>query len=288
MTNKGAFSRHAMYRTHLDDYAETWSEYFRFKRKNGVLEVAMHTDGGEAKWDLELHRAFIPAFADIHHDPDNEVIILTGTGDGFLSTFDEASWDRNGFRDPFEHRHGYDVFYFDQTKEPFSLLNLEIPVIAAINGPLLIHAELALLNDIVIASDRTTIRDTHYTGMGIVPGDGVHTLFRELLGHNRGKYFLLTGETLDAKQSLDLGLVSEVVPHEKLLDRAWEIAETVFMARNRIQRRVTRSLLVQPWRELFTKELTFGQGLESWACHDYWPMAKEADFDIANVKQADA
>ncbi|MTD54719.1 hypothetical protein [Amycolatopsis pithecellobii] len=41
-----------------------------------------------------------------------------------------------GFREPFEHRHGYDVFHFGQKTEPFSLLNLEIPVIVAINGPL--------------------------------------------------------------------------------------------------------------------------------------------------------
>jgi enoyl-CoA hydratase/carnithine racemase len=287
MSTPGRFNRHELYRTYLNEYAERWSEYFSFRREDGILEVRMHTAGGPCKWDLELHRAFIPAFADIHHDPENECLIITGTGEEFLAEFDEASWDRNGFREPFGHEHGYDIFYADQTKEPFSLLNLEIPVIAAVNGPCMIHAELALLNDVVIASDKASFRDGHYTGMGIVPGDGVHTLFRELLGHNRGKYFLLTGQTLSAKESLDLGLVSEVVAHEDLLDRAWEIARTIFMARNRIQRRVTRAVLNQPWRELFTKELAFGQGLESWACHDYWPMAEEKNYDIANLKKAE-
>ncbi len=285
--SRGPMKREAMYRTYLDDYAETWKEYFHFKREDGILEVRMHTNGGPAKWDLELHKAFIPVFADIHHDPENECVIITGTGDSFLAEFDDASWTRNGFREPFGHRHGYDVFYLDQTKEPFGLLNLEIPVIAAVNGPCIIHAELALLNDIVIASETTTLRDGHYTGMGIVPGDGVHTLFRELLGHNRAKYFLLTGQTLSAKECLDLGLVGEVVPHDQVLDRAWEIARTIFMARNRIQRRVTRAVLVQPWRELFTKELPFGQGLESWACHDYWPYADEQGYDMANLKKTD-
>jgi enoyl-CoA hydratase/carnithine racemase len=280
-----AFPRHEMYRTHLDDYAETWKEYFSFKREDGILEVRMHTDGGPCTWDLELHRVFIPAFADIHHDPENECIILTGTGDSFLAEFDDESWTRNGFREPFEHRHGYDVFFADQTKEPFALLNLDIPVIAAVNGPCIIHAELALLNDIVICSDNTTLKDGHFSGMGIVPGDGVHTLFRELLGHRRAKYFLLTGQSLDASRCLELGLVDEVVPLDQLLDRAWEIARNVFMTRNRIQRRVTRAVLIQPWRELFTKELAFGQGLESWACHDYWPMAVEQNFDIAKLER---
>lgn len=280
-------SRYEMYRTHLDDYAETWQDYFAFKRENGVLEVRMHSEGGSARWDLELHKAFIPVFADIHHDPENECVILTGTGDSFLDTFDEDSWTRNDFRTEFEHRHGYDVFYLDQTKEPFALLNLEIPVIAAVNGPLFIHAELALLNDIVLASENTTMKDSHFSGVGIVPGDGVQTLFRELLGHNRAKYFLYTGQTLDAQECLDLGLVNEVLPQDKLLDRAWELATDLFMTRDRIQRRVTRTLFIQPWRELFTKELAMGQGFESWACHNYWPM-KDSSYDITHLREANA
>jgi 6-oxocamphor hydrolase len=283
----GRMKRTEMYRTYLDDYAERWREYFVFRRENGVLEMRMHTNNGPAKWDLELHKAFIPVLADVHHDPENECLILTGTGDSFLAQFDEDSWTRNDFRTEFEHRHGYDVFYLDQTKEPFGLLNLEIPVISAVNGPLFIHAELALLNDIVIASDNTTIKDSHFSGVGIVPGDGVHTLFRELLGHNRGRYFLYTGQTIDAAEALNLGLVGEVVPQDKLLERAWDIAENLFMTRDRIQRRLTRAVFIQPWRELFTRELAFGQGFESWACHQFWPM-KDASYDITNLRSGGA
>src|SRR5689334_21761593 len=121
-----------MYRTHLEEYAERWQEYFVFKREGGILEVRMHSDGGPVRWDLELHRALIPAFLDIHFAPENEVVILTGTGDSFLATFDEESWTVNDFRTSFDFRHCYDVFYVDQTKEPFSILNLEIPIISAI------------------------------------------------------------------------------------------------------------------------------------------------------------
>ena len=95
------------------------------------------------------------------------------------------------------------------------------------------------MNDIVICTESTTMSDGHYTGMGIVPGDGVQTVYRELLGHNRGKYYLYTGKAIPAKQLLDWGVVSEVVPDEKLLDRAWEIAREVFMVRSRATRRMT-------------------------------------------------
>jgi enoyl-CoA hydratase/carnithine racemase len=108
-----------------------------------------------------------------------------------------------------------------------------------------------------------------------------------LLGHNRGRYFLLTGQTLDAAEALRLGLVSEVLPQDKLLERAWEIARKLFMTKNRIQRRVTRAVFIQPWRELFTRELAFGQGLESWACHAYWPF-EDPRYDVTRLKAAES
>ena len=78
-------------------------------------------------------------------------MILTGTGDSFLAQLDRQDWEKHGFFGNFTAYHGYDIFYKDQTREPFALINMQIPVIAALNGPAIVHAELALLNDIVIA-----------------------------------------------------------------------------------------------------------------------------------------
>ncbi len=274
--------RKEMYRTHLEEYQEKWSEFFTFKREDGILEMRMHTLNDSAKWSLELHRAFIPALADVHHDPDNEVLIFSGTGAKFLDSMDPEGWERYGFRQPMNFERGYDFWYKDQVHEPFSLLNLEIPVIGAINGPFFIHQELALLNDIVIAAESTVMADGHYTGMGIVPGDGVQTIFRELMGINRAKYFLLTGQTMTAHELLDMGLIGEVVPDDQLLDRAWEIARTVFKPRARSTRAMTRALLVQPWRKLLIDELPNGMAHESWGVHGYWGMAEET-FDVENL-----
>ena len=273
-----------MYRTHFEEYSEKWAEYFTMKREKGIIEVRMHTNGDSAKWGLELHRAFIPAFADISHDPENECVIFSGSGKEFLSSMDSEGWVRNGFDKPYDFQLGYDFWYNDQVHEPFSLLNLEIPVIAAINGPCFIHQELALLNDLVICSESTTMTDGHYTGMGIVPGDGVQTVFRELMGENRAKWFLLTGETITAQQMLDMGIVGEVVPDDKLLDRAWELARNIFMKRSRAHRRMTRALLVQPWREKLIRELPMGMAMECWATHVYWPMTAEGKFDMSKLK----
>ncbi len=139
-----------------DDYAETWQQYFQFRREDGILEVRMHTSGGPCKWDLELHRVFIPAFAASITIPRTNASSSPAPATASCPPSMRSARTRNGSREPFEHRHGYDVFYADHTKEPFSLLNLEIPVIAAVNGPCIIHAEPALLNDIVICSENTT------------------------------------------------------------------------------------------------------------------------------------
>ncbi|CAK7201503.1 hypothetical protein SEUCBS139899_004209 [Sporothrix eucalyptigena] len=264
-----------LYRTKLEEYAEKWKDFFHFKREDGILEMRMHTRGGPMLWGLEIHRALIPAMRDINDDPDNEVLIFTGTGDAFLGGYDSPSWAEHGFEGPFSEFHAYDIFYKDQTREPFSLIDLQIPVICAINGPILVHGELALLNDIVIAADHTYIYDGHYDGFGIVPGDGVHTLYRELLGQNRGRYFLLMGERIHAPEAKQLGLVSEVMPLEDLLPRAWEIARTKMMTKNRVQRRLTRGLLIQPWKELFIKEIYSGLTHEALGSYSHWPMTSK-------------
>lgn len=279
-------SRRSYYETDLAEYGEKWSEFFVMRREGGILEVRMHTDGGPAQWGLGIHRAFIPAFADIAADPQNECVILTGTGEAFLDRTDPEDWERFGFTESYTFTKGYDYWYRDQVHEPFALLNLEIPIISAVNGPLIIHQELALLNDLVLCTPDTTIKDGHYTGMGIVPGDGVQTVFRELLGHVRANHFLLTGKTLDAQELLDLGVVGEIVPNDALLDRAWELARDVFMARHRSHRRMTRALLVQPWREKLVRELPFGMAMECWATEDGWDMADEG-FDVGSMGTAD-
>jgi enoyl-CoA hydratase/carnithine racemase len=261
-------SAEGLYRTYLDDYRPKFDQFFALRREDGILEVRMHTDGGPLRWGGEVHRMLVPLFQFIDHDEDNEVVIITGTGASFNAATDFGSFVRHGVAGVRwdNERVGYDMTYRDQTREPLSLLSLSVPVICAINGPITTHPELALVNDIVICSETTTISDGHWNRGGIVPGDGVHIIFRELLGMNRGRYFLYTGERIDAAEALLLGVVAEVLPADQLLERAWQLAREVFMTKSRVQRRLTRSLLIQPWRELFVRELGLGMAHECLGC----------------------
>jgi enoyl-CoA hydratase/carnithine racemase len=264
----GAPRAEGLYRTCLDDYGPKFDQFFALRREDGILEVRMHTEDGPLRWGGAVHRMLIPLFQFIDHDEDNELVILTGTGASFNAATDLDDFVRHGVAGVRwdTERAGYDLTYRDQTREPLSLLSLGMPVICAINGPITTHPELALVNDIVICTDTTTVSDGHWKRAGIVPGDGVHILFRELLGLNRGRYFLYTGEPIDAAELLRLGLVGEVLPAGQVLERAWQLAREVFMTKSRAQRRLTRSLLIQPWRELFVRELASGMAHECLGC----------------------
>ena len=102
-----------------------------------------------------------------------------------------------------------------------------VPVVGAINGAAVTGGlELALGCDFLIASERATFADTH-ARVGVMPGGGLTIRLPQLVGVDRARRMSLTGSFVDAATALTWGLVTEVVPHGSLLDRARELAETV-------------------------------------------------------------
>lgn len=263
------YKKDTIYRTHLEDYAAKWADLVKLRREEGILEVRFHWDNGPWRWNEAAHTSLAPLFHDLSYDDDTECIIMTGTGDVFLSEFDKESHDRQD-----EHGFDGDITYGQwwkaQVRMPSALMDIPVPVIGAVNGPAIIHPEVVLLSDIVIASEKFFVTDRHYA-IGVTPSDGGNIFYRELLGPNRGRSFLYRGDVINAEEAVRLGIVSEVVPHEKLLDRAWEIARDVVMKPARIQRRLTREILMQPWREFYVKEIRASMANESWACHISFP-----------------
>jgi enoyl-CoA hydratase len=98
------------------------------------------------------------------------------------------------------------------------------PVIGAINGATVTGGlELALACDFLIASERATFADTH-ARVGVMPGGGMTQRLPQCIGINRARQMSFTGDFIDARRAFEWGLVNEVVPHERLLDRAREVA----------------------------------------------------------------
>src|SRR5215217_7055682 len=99
-------------------------------------------------------------------------------------------------------------------------------MIAALNGPVNTHSQIALLCDIVIGTEDATISETHFPN-GTLPGDGHHVTWQLLLGLNRARYMLLTDYELTAEEAKTLGLIHEILPRDELPPRARELARQI-------------------------------------------------------------
>ena len=238
----------------LAEYSNKYDN-IRMERRDGILQIAFHSNGGPLQWGGGPHEQFPRAFYDIGSDPENRVVIMTGTGDGFSGPPGSAATAPK--RAPSE----WDKTYWEGKHLLTNLLNIETPMISAINGPALRHSELPLLCDIVLASEDAAFQDSGHFISGLVPGDGMHIIYPLLLGLNRGRYFLFTGQTIGAREALDLGLVSEVLSRQELLPRAWALAEQLAQQPNLVLR-YTRVALTQHIKRQMHDILGYGLALE--------------------------
>lgn len=255
--------------TRFEDYENRY-ENVRFDRTpEGVVTMTLHTDGDSIVWAPgNAHDEIAFAFSDVAGDPEVEVLILTGAGHNFIVDY---SYGDSGEPVPavFMERLGWSGYQLIT-----NFLDIQVPCVAAINGPTELHSELALMCDIVIASEDATLMDRAHFAQGVVPGDGVHVVWPLVVGQNRARYFLTTDLRLTAQEAKDWGAVNEVVPKDAVLDRAHEIAAKL-LAKPTTTRRFTRHLLTQPFRKAAVNELNHGLLLEGYAMQVHTPTGDQ-------------
>ena len=240
-------------RPRFEDYREKYAPYFKLERRNGILQVQMHTAGGPVMYGLPIHNAWSQLWLDLGNDPDNEVLIFSGTGDKWIAGFDPDFAAQSLHDMPADAF--YDQIYADATKllEAF-IFNIDIPTIACINGSGL-HTEFALLCDLTLCAEHAELFDPHFK-FNLVPGDGQGLTFQELMGVKRAAYFLYTSDKITAQLAKEMGLVNEVLPLDRLVPRAWEIAEKI-MQKPRAIRRLTSAVLRRQWKRRLVEDLGF-------------------------------
>jgi enoyl-CoA hydratase/carnithine racemase len=245
----------------FDEYKERFKQHYKMERRDdGVILIQAHTNGGPIQLSVENHRSLGQMLKTVGADPKNEIMILTGSGEEFM-----MDADPQGFKLEEEDLAywAYEYAYKDGRINVSSLVNdLEIPTIGILNGPGF-HTEICLMCDLTICSEDAIIYDLHYD-IGSVPGDGIHSCFQELLGVKRAAYALLTGQTIDAKTALEYGMVNEVVPRDKLLQRAWQLADHI-MTQPRTTRRMTTQIVRRPWRRQIADSLDGGFAIQMFA-----------------------
>jgi enoyl-CoA hydratase/carnithine racemase len=244
----------------LSDYANKY-RCARLERRDGILQVTLHSDGESLRWGFLPHGELPELFGDIGADRDNRVVILTGTGAEFSGPRATPGTSSFPSRPSIER---VDRIHWEGRHLLMNLLNIEVPMIGAVNGPAWRHSEIPLLCDIVLAAETAQFQDSAHFASDVVPGDGMHIVYPLLLGINRGRYFLLTGETLDATAAQRLGLVAEVLPANRLLPRAWELAEGL-AKKPSLLLRYTRLLLTEYLRRQMHELLGYGLAMESLA-----------------------
>jgi enoyl-CoA hydratase/carnithine racemase len=240
--------------SHLDAYRDRFPNARLTRSGSGVLEVMLHTNGGTLVFDGYAHEQFVDLFHNIGSDPDNRVVILTGSGQAFMETISPEGFD-------FFSPQGYDKIYREGKKILMNILDIEAPLIAALNGPVRVHSEYVLLADVILATPTTVFQDKPHFEFGIVPGDGVNLLWPEVIGSVRGRYFILTQQELDAATAKEWGAVNEIVSIEQLLARAREIGEGLAKLPP-LTARYTRVALTQRLRRIVDEGIGYGLALE--------------------------
>jgi enoyl-CoA hydratase/carnithine racemase len=237
----------------FEDYRDRYGN-IRMEREEGVLLVALHTNGGPFVNSGPARQDLAYALTDIARDPENRVMIFTGTGREFCTRSDSSSMP-----DP-DSPEGWYQITVEGKWIIQGMLDIEIPVISVVNGPVTRHSELLLLADMVLAAESATFQEgTHLPRM--VPGDGMHILWPHLIGDIRARYFLLTGQVIDAQEGKRLGIVNEVLPDDEVLDRARVLARGLAEVPD-ITLRYTRALFTQRIRRLVNEQLPYGLAVE--------------------------
>src|ERR1700737_1611400 len=221
----------------------------------GVLVAEFHSNGGPFIMTAQSHTEFVDAFYRISQDRANKIVILTGAGGGFIT---DVAWSSFGdAADPGVlsqvHDEGVQVLE--------NIANLRVPVIAAIEGRAHVHSDYALLASVIVAAEGATFHDAPHFAGGIVPGDGIFTMWSYRVGAARAEVFLLNPQPLTAQTAHEWEVVSEVVPNGKALSRARELAE-LYLKAPEVTRRNTRVHFIQPLKERLVREVGYGLSLE--------------------------
>jgi 2-(1,2-epoxy-1,2-dihydrophenyl)acetyl-CoA isomerase len=214
--------------SHGEDHSLQEPLKLRYEQNDRVVTLTMSTpETRNALTGEAVFSAFEEMVARINADFGVTVVILTGEGSAFCSGGNIHDMrQKSGMfagtpRDvEWNYRSGVQ-------RIPRALFRLEVPLIAAVNGPAIgAGCDLACMCDMRIASDRAVFAQS-FVKLGLISGDGGAWLLQNVVGYSRAAEMAFTGDPLDAQMALETGLVSQVVAHEHLLERTSDLAHHI-------------------------------------------------------------
>lgn len=203
------------------------SSFLKTARDGAVLTLTMsQLETRNALTGNTAVEEFMQACAGIAADRTVRAVILTGEGPVFSSGGNVKDMQRY-FQQQLSPETIREEYRNGIQRLPKALYNLDVPVIAAVNGPAIgAGMDLTCMCDIRIASEKATFAES-FVKVGIVPGDGGAWLLPRVVGMSKASEMAFTGEALSAQEALACGLVSRVVPHESLMNAAMTLARKI-------------------------------------------------------------
>lgn len=196
------------------------TQKIKYAEHNGIAYVTINNPEKMNCLDFDVYEGLFSAFRAIEDNDEVKVAILTGEGDKAFV----CGQDINTFKmyPPPEAK----KFLRNVMKMFIDLESLSKPVIAAVNGMALGGGtEIVLACDIVVASESARF-GLPEAGIGVVPIWGVIRL-ANAIGRYKAKELMMTGDIISAEEAKEIGLVNRVVPHEKVIEAAEEIARKI-------------------------------------------------------------
>jgi 2-(1,2-epoxy-1,2-dihydrophenyl)acetyl-CoA isomerase len=167
------------------------------------------------------------ACAEVNDDMSVRAVVLTGEGSAFCAGGNVKDMrDRKGLfsGDPFDQA---DAYRRGIQRIPRAIRALNVPIIAAVNGPAVgAGCDLATMCDIRLASTNAMFAES-FVKLGIIPGDGGAWFLPRVVGYSNACRMAFSGEPVKAAEALTMGLVSEVVEPDRLLDSALALAQSI-------------------------------------------------------------
>jgi len=236
----------------FEEYSDRYADFFRMRREDGIVEVRLHTDDGPYAHTHAAHNAWTRVWQEIGNDPGNQVLIITGTGDRWM-TGNPRSLNPKPASD-LEPDH-----IFQRMTDGWKLIesfvnSIDIPTIAVVNGPG-VHTEFAMMSDVTLAAPDADFMDPHFW-LGSPPGDGQYMALQALMGPKRAAYYVYAAKSIPADKALEWGIVSDVLPRGQLLERAWDLARFI-MKRPRYARWATHNIVSRHWKKAVAEDFGF-------------------------------
>jgi enoyl-CoA hydratase len=202
-----------------DDRAQRGYRALHFDRVGDVLRIAIdHPESELNTVDALLHGELSRLFRELKREDTARAVLLIGRGRAFSAGGDFAWFPTLDDLGKLDHlrRDGKQMIW--------DLLDVELPIVTALNGPAVgLGASLALLSDVIFMAETATLADPHVR-VGIVAGDGGTAIWPLVLGPARAKQFLLTGDPVTAADALRMGLANRVVAPDALESEALAFA----------------------------------------------------------------